>query len=233
MKALVVEDDVKAAGYIQRGLTESGFSVDVCHDGAAAYEMAMERDYDFYILDVMLPYLSGFDLLKKIRTAGKTAHAIFLTAKDQVHDRVSGLESGADAYLVKPFSFSELMAVIHSLQRRAEMSQPSSVVHSNTIQINDLKIDRVKHIATRNNQTLELTPIEFRLLLLLARHPNQALSRTVILEQVWDINFECNTNVLDVHIRRLRAKLDEPFGSNLIRTVRGVGYSLVYDEPKT
>ena len=229
MKALVVEDDKKTAGYLQRGLSEHGFSVDLAHDGAEGYSMASERQYDLYVFDVMLPYMSGFELLKKLRAAGKTAHAIFLTAKDQVHDRVSGLEIGADAYIVKPFSFSEFIAVIRSLQRRVEMIAPLGTNRSDIIELGDLKVDRTRHVASRSGKLLDLTPLEFRLLVLFARHPDEVLSRTYILEQVWDINFDCNTNVVDVHVRRLRAKIDEPFDSNLIQTVRGVGYLLLHD----
>lgn len=225
VKILIAEDDRKTAGYLSKGLTENGYSVDVCHDGAEAYELAKSHSYDLFIFDVMMPLKSGFDLLKALRSEGITTLTIFLTAKDQVEDRVGGLDIGADFYLVKPFSFSELIAVIRSLFRRRQV--PESQAHAtDVIEVADLRIHLLKRQVKRSGRLLDLTPLEFKLLTFLARREGEVLSRTVILENIWDINFDCQTNVVDVHIRRLRAKVDDPFPSPLIHTIRGVGYVL-------
>jgi len=220
MRLLVVEDEGKTAGYLQKGLTESGFVVDVATTGDDGLHLARTIPYDLVILDVMLPGLDGWAIVAALREDGKQIPILFLTARDAVEDRVKGLELGADDYLVKPFAFSELVARIRSLLRR------SSVRPSETIRIGDLELDTVRHRVVRAGQRLELTPKEFALLSLLVRRAGDVLSRTLIAEQVWDVNFDSNTNVVDVHVRRLRAKADDPFGTRLIHTVRGVGYVL-------
>ena len=220
MKILVVEDEKKAAAYLRKGLAENGFVVDVAHDGAEGLHRARSGAYDLVILDVMLPGRDGWSVLAELRQAGKGTLVLFLTARDAVQDRVKGLELGADDYLVKPFAFSELLARVRSLLRRSGPRQPD------VLRIADLELDLVRHRASRGDRRLDLTPKEFALLSLLARHAGEALSRTAIAEQVWDMNFESDTNVVDVHVRRLRAKADEPFARKLIHTVRGAGYVL-------
>ena len=220
MKVLVVEDERKAAAYLRKGLAENGFVVDVAHDGAEGLHRARSGDYDLVVLDVMLPGRDGWSVLAELRQAGKGTLVLFLTARDAVQDRVKGLELGADDYLVKPFAFSELLARVRSLLRRSGPRQPD------VLRIADLEIDLARHRASRGGLRLDLTPKEFLLLSLLAQRTGEVLSRTFIAEQVWDMNFESDTNVVDVHVRRLRAKADEPFAAKLIHTVRGAGYVL-------
>lgn len=220
MKLLIVEDERKTASYLRRGLTEAGFAVDVADQGEDGLWRARSGGYDLIILDVMLPGRDGWSILAEIRREGKDTPVLFLTARDAVEDRVKGLELGADDYLLKPFAFSELLARIRSILRRGQARMPE------TIRIADLELDLVGHKASRAGRRLDLTPKEFALLSLLARREGEVLSRTLIAEQVWDMNFESDTNVVDVHIRRLRSKLDDPFECKLIRTVRGVGYVL-------
>jgi len=220
MKILVVEDESKTTAYLRKGLTENGFTVDVSKRGDEGLQRAWEGDYDLLILDVMLPERDGWSILSELRRGGKQVPVIFLTARDAIHDRVKGLELGADDYLVKPFAFSELLARVHSILRRTSGSQPESV------RVADLEIDLVRHRATRGRKRLDLTPKEFALLALLARRTGEVLTRPLIAEQVWDVHFEADTNVVDVHVRRLRSKVDDPFPQKLIHTVRGVGYVL-------
>lgn len=220
MRILIVEDESKTATYLSKGLTEAGFVVDVSHRGDDGLHLARTSDYDLLVLDVQLPKMDGWTVLKALRAAGKLIPVLFLTAKDEINDRVKGLELGADDYLVKPFAFSELLARIRSILRRGPLRQ------SELITVGDLEIDIARQRATRGGQKLELTPKEFGLLSLLARRTGEPLSRTLIAEQVWDMNFDSDTNVVDVHIRRLRSKVDDPFESKLIHTVRGVGYVL-------
>jgi len=220
MKILVVEDEKKSAAYLRKGLAENGFVVDVAHDGAEGLHRARSGDYDLVVLDVMLPGRDGWSVLAELRQAGKGTLVLFLTARDAVQDRVKGLELGADDYLVKPFAFSELLARVRSLLRRSGPRQPD------VLRIADLEIDLARHRASRGGLRLDLTPKEFLLLSLLAQRTGEVLSRTFIAEQVWDMNFESDTNVVDVHVRRLRAKADEPFAAKLIHTVRGAGYVL-------
>ncbi|MBI3811543.1 MAG: heavy metal response regulator transcription factor [Nitrospirae bacterium] len=220
MHILIVEDDRKTAAYLRKGLTENGFVVDVADKGEDGLFLARTGDYDLIILDVMLPEQDGWSVMAGIHQSGKPVPVLFLTARDSVQDRVKGLELGADDYLVKPFAFSELLARIHSILRRG----PGR--NADILRITDLEIDLPRHRAMRGGKRLDLTPKEFALLSFLARRTGEVLSRTLISEQVWDMNFDSDTNVVDVAIRRLRRKVDDPFDKKLIHTVRGVGYVL-------
>jgi two-component system copper resistance phosphate regulon response regulator CusR len=222
MRILVIEDDAKLAGYLKKGLSQSGYIVDVAHDGIDGRHLAVEGEYDLVLLDVMLPGVDGFGVLSALR---KTKHmpVLMLTARDKVEDRVRGLRDGADDYLVKPFSFSELLARVEALLRRGgPKAQPAATV----LQLGDLELDLARRKAHRAGQRLDLTAKEFSLLALLLGRQGEVLSRTVLAEQVWDVNFDSETNVIDVAIRRLRAKLDAPFADKLLHTVRGMGYVL-------
>ena len=220
MKILVVEDEEKTAGYLRKGLTEQGFIVDVCNQGDEGLIAARSSGYDLIILDVMLPELDGWSVLTELRKTGHETPVLYLTARDAVQDRVKGLDLGANDYLVKPFAFSELLARIRNILRRSPGRLPD------VLQVADLEIDFIRHKASRAGQRLDLTPKEFALLSLLARRQGEVLTRTLIAEQVWDMNFDSDTNVVDVHVRRLRSKADDPFDKKLIHTVRGVGYVL-------
>jgi two-component system copper resistance phosphate regulon response regulator CusR len=220
MRILIVEDETKTAAYLKQGLEENSFAVDVARTGEEGLRLALSGDYGLVILDVMLPERDGWSILAEVRRAGKQTPVLFLTARDAVQDRVKGLELGADDYLVKPFAFSELLARVRSILRRGPGRQ------SDTLRVGDLEIDPLRHRITRAGQRLDLTPKEYALLLLLLRRSGEVLSRTLIAEQVWDMNFDSDTNVVDVHVRRLRAKVDDPFEKKLIHTVRGVGYVL-------
>lgn len=220
MRILIVEDDIKSAAYLAKGLSENGFVVDVARDGEAALGFAEAATYELILLDIMLPRKDGWAVLTSLRAHGNQTPVICLTARDEVESRVRGLESGADDYLTKPFAFSELLARIKTVLRRAP-SRPVKL-----LQIGDLEIDFDRHRALRGGRRLDLTPKEFLLLSVLSRRAGDVLSRTAIAEQVWDMNFDCDTNVVDVHVRRLRSKVDDPFPKKLIRTIRGVGYVL-------
>lgn len=220
MKLLIIEDEVKTASYLQRGLSENGYVVDVAHDGEDGLHLALEGSYDLVIVDVMLPKRDGWSIVTELRRSGSQTLTLFLTARDGLSDRIQGLELGGDAYLVKPFAFTELLANIRTLLRRGPGRQPE------ILQIRDLKIDLVHHRVSRAGQRIDLTPKEFQLLALLARRQGETLSRTIIAEQVWDMNFDSDTNVVDVHIRRLRSKIELPEHNRLIQTVRGMGYVL-------
>ena len=220
MRALIVEDEKKTAQYLKKGLSEHGFVVDVAENGEDGLHLATTGDYSFIILDVMLPDKDGWLVMSEIRQSGRQTPVIFLTARDSVDDRVKGLELGADDYLVKPFAFSELLARIKTVLRRGPGRQPE------TAQIGDLEIDFLRRKAKRDARRLDLSPKEFVLLWLLASHAGEILTRTYISEQVWDMNFDCDTNVVDVAILRLRKKIDDPFPVKLLHTVRGVGYVL-------
>lgn len=220
MKILVVEDEAKSAAYLAKGLGESGFVVDVAKDGESGLELARRGGYELVVLDVMLPRRDGWSVLAELRRGGVATPVILLTAMDRVEDRVRGLEQGADDYLVKPFAFSELLARVRSVLRRSPARAPER------IRIADLEIDLARQRVSRSERRVELTAKEFLLLSLLARRAGEPLSRTRIAEEVWDMNFDPGTNVVDVHVRRLRAKVDEPFERKLIHTVRGVGYVL-------
>lgn len=220
MKILIIEDEVKTAKFLKKGLGEAGYVVDVAADGLEGLHLAIEVDFDLVILDVMLPALGGWQVLARLREAGRKTLILMLTARDAVYERVHGFELGADDYLVKPFAFSELLARVRSLLRR---STPRA---QETIRMADLEIDLLRHRATRAGLKLDLTSKEFVLLTLLARRAGEVLSRTLIAEAVWDMNFDSDTNVVDVNVRRLRSKLDDPFPVKLIHTVRGAGYVL-------
>jgi two-component system copper resistance phosphate regulon response regulator CusR len=220
MRVLLVEDESKTAAYLKKGLGESGFSVATAARGDDGLHLALTQEFDCIVLDVMLPGLDGWSVLAGLRKAGKEIPVLCLTARDAVHDRVKGLDLGADDYLVKPFSFSELLARIRRLLRRG----PGRL--EETVRVADLEIDVVRHRASRAGQRLDLAPKEFALLSLLARRQGEVLSRTLIAEQVWDMHFDSDTNVVDVAVRRLRRKADDPFPVRLIHTVRGLGYVL-------
>jgi two-component system copper resistance phosphate regulon response regulator CusR len=220
VKILIVEDENKTAAYLRKGLTEHGFTVDLAATGRDGLALALTGSYDLIVLDVMLPERDGWSVLSALRQSQVQTPVLFLTARDAVEDRVKGLELGADDYLIKPFAFSELLARIRTVLRRGPARQPDSV------QVGDLDIDLTRHRATRGGQRLDLTPKEFALLSLLARRTGEVLTRTLIAEQVWDVTSGGDSNVVDVHVRRLRTKVDVPFERKLIHTVRGVGYVL-------
>jgi two-component system copper resistance phosphate regulon response regulator CusR len=222
MRVLVVEDEPKLASYLHKGLSENGYVVDVAGNGIDGAHLALHGDYDLVVLDVMLPGIDGFGVLKAIRQSKEVA-VLMLTARDRVEDRVLGLREGADDYLVKPFAFSELLARMTALQRRGVRTGGQG---STRLVLGDLEIDLARHKATRAGKTLDLTPKEFLLLCHLMRRQGEVQSRTVLAEQVWDMNFDSDTNVVEVAIRRLRSKLDDPFDTKLLRTVRGMGYVL-------
>lgn len=223
MRILIAEDEPKTGSYLKQGLSEAGFVVDIVRDGVDAVHYALTQDYALIILDVMLPGKDGWSVLRALRDARRDVPVLFLTAKDQVEDRVKGLELGADDYLVKPFAFSELLARIRTVLRRGPSKEPD------VLRIADLECDLVRRRVTRAGQRIDLTAKEFSLLELLLRRRGEVLSRSLIASHVWDMNFDSDTNVIDVAVRRLRAKIDDSFEHKLIRTVRGMGY--VLEEP--
>lgn len=220
MRILIVEDERKTAAYLLKGLSESGFIADLAERGNDGLHLAMTQEYDLLILDVTLPERDGWSILSVLREAGRSMPVLFLTARDSVEDRVKGLELGADDYLVKPFAFSELLARVRSILRRGPARQQE------ILRVADLEVDLIRHQATRGGQRLDLSPKEFSLLSLLARRQGEVLSRTLIAEQVWDMHFDSDTNVVDVAVGRLRRKVDDPFANKLIHTLRGSGYVL-------
>lgn len=220
MRLLVVEDSPKTRSFLGKGLSQAGFVVDFAEDGDTAVQLGTTIRYDAMVVDVMLPGRDGFAVLAELRKHGHHAPALILSARGAIDDRVRGLEIGADDYLVKPFAISELVARLRAILRRGAQLKPELLV------VADLEIDPPRHRATRAGTALVLTPKEFKLLWLLARHRGEVLSRTFIAERVWDMNYDSETNVVDVHIRRLRSKVDDPFATRLIHTVRGVGYVL-------
>ena len=225
MKILIVEDERKTGDYLKQGLSEAGFVADLARDGVEGRHAALHDDYDLVVLDVMLPGLDGWQVLRSIRAAGKQVPVLFLTARDQVEDRVRGLEEGADDYLVKPFAFSELLARVRTLLRRGKAREASC------LRAADLEVDLLRRRVTRAGRRVELTAKEFALLELLLRRHGEILPRSLIASQVWDMNFDSDTNVIEVAVRRLRAKIDDDFEPKLIRTVRGMGYLLEAPEP--
>jgi two-component system copper resistance phosphate regulon response regulator CusR len=221
LKILIVEDEPKTGEYLRQGLRESGFTVDLVQDGLDGLHLGIEGHQDLIILDVMLPRMDGWGVLQALTQAGVATPVIFLTAKDQVEDRVRGLELGAADYLVKPFSFAELLARVRNVLRRGP-----TATESPTLQIADLELDLLKRRVTRAGKRIDLTPKEFGLLELLMRRQGEVLPRSLIASLVWDMNFDSDTNVIEVAMRRLRAKVDEGFEVRLIQTVRGMGYVL-------
>jgi two-component system copper resistance phosphate regulon response regulator CusR len=220
MRILVVEDEKKTAAFLAKGLREAGFAVELAPDGETGLEQARAAKFDLLIVDIMLPHKNGWELVAELRRDRIRTPILFLTARDSVRDRVKGLELGADDYLVKPFAFSELLARVRSILRRAPQRQPEH------LHIADLEIDMRRHKATRFGVALNLTPKEFLLLAYLVRSAGEVVSRGEIAEHVWDVGFKTDTNVVDVVVRRLRAKVDDPFKTKLIDTIRGVGYVL-------
>ena len=221
MKILVVEDEPKTGDYLKQGLGEAGFVVDLARDGFDGLHLALTEAYDLAILDVMLPGIDGWQVLQGIRRAGKDMPVLFLTARDEVDDRVRGLELGADDYLVKPFAFAELLARVRTLLRRGSKSK-----EADNLRVADLELDLLRRRVTRAGKRIDLTAKEFTLLELLLRRQGEVLPRSLIASQVWDMNFDSDTNVVEVAVRRLRAKVDDEFTPKLIRTVRGMGYVL-------
>jgi two-component system copper resistance phosphate regulon response regulator CusR len=221
MKILIVEDEPKTGDYLKQGLTEAGFVTDLAREGWEGLDLAKTGHYDVMILDVMLPGINGWQVLEGVRRAGVDMPVLFLTARDRIEDRVKGLELGADDYLVKPFAFAELLARVRSLVRRGHNSLDSTVLKAA-----DLELDLLRRRATRAGRKIELTAKEFALLELLLRRQGEVLPRSLIASQVWDMNFDSDTNVIDVAVRRLRVKIDDGFEFKLIHTVRGMGYVL-------
>jgi two-component system copper resistance phosphate regulon response regulator CusR len=217
MKLLIVEDELKTADYLQKGLTEQGCAVDVAHNGIDGQHLALVHDYDVIVLDAMLPGIDGFTLLRALRQFKQTP-VIMLTARDSIADRVRGLHDGADDYLVKPFSFLELLARLQALRRRGRAQEPTQ------LKIANLQIDLIARKAWRGAERIDLSAKEFALLAVLARRQGEILSKTAIAELVWDMNFDSNTNVVEVAIKRLRAKVDNAFTPKLLHTIRGMGY---------
>ena len=225
MRLLIVEDERKTGDYLKQGLSEAGFVVDVSNRGDEGMHLASQQAYDLLILDIMLPGMSGYTILQTLRNQGDETPVLLLSARDLVEDRVKGLELGADDYLVKPFSFSELLARVRTLLRRGRS------IEKNDIQVADLHVDFLKRRVSRAGQRIDLTAKEFALLELLVRRKSEVLPRSLIASQVWDMNFDSDTNVVEVAIRRLRSKIDDPSEVKLIRTVRGMGY--VLEEPQS
>ncbi|HCS44497.1 MAG TPA: DNA-binding response regulator [Pseudomonas sp.] len=221
MKLLIVEDQPKTGHYLRQGLTEAGFNTELVADGSTGQQRALSGEYALLILDVMLPGRDGWQILQAVRSAGLDTPVLFLTARDAVEDRVHGLELGADDYLVKPFAFSELLARVRSLLRRG-----SATPQETSLQLADLRLDLIRRRVERSGQRIDLTAKEFALLEMLLRRQGEVLPKSLIASQVWDMNFDSDTNVIEVAIRRLRLKIDDEFPNKLIHTVRGMGYVL-------
>jgi len=220
MRVLVVEDERRIADFISKGLSEQGYGVDIAYDGDEALHWAAVAEFDVIVLDVMLPVRDGIEVCRTLREKGLPTPILMLTARDAIEDRVRGLDSGADDYLVKPFAFAELMARIRALTRREPAAKGT------VLRVADLVLDTTTREASRGGKHIDLTTKEYALLEYLIRHPNQVLTRTMIAEHVWNYDFDNATNVIDVHIRNLRRKIDDPFPTKLIHTVRGAGYRI-------
>ncbi len=221
MRLLLVEDDRETANYLLKGLKESGYTVDHARDGKEGLFMAIEMDYDLIILDRMLPGLDGLSILKTLRSSGRKTPVLILSALGEVDDRVEGLKAGGDDYLVKPFAFAELLARIEALTRRGDPGGEQT-----RLKVGDLELDRLTRTVKRAGKTIDMQPREFKLLEYLMQHAGQVVTRTMLLEGVWDYHFDPQTNVIDVHISRLRNKIDKGFDTPLLHTVRGAGYVL-------
>ena len=220
MRVLVVEDEVKMVRAVRRGLEQEGYAVDSASDGDEGLYLATENAYDAIVLDVLLPGIDGFEVCRRLRAEQRWAPVLMLTARDTVADRIEGLDVGADDYLVKPFAFGELLARLRALIRRGAVERPA------VLRAGDVILDPAAHAVTRSGRQVELSAREFALLEFLMRHPGEVVSRTAILEHVWDYSYDGMSNVVDVYVGYLRRKLEQPFGRTLIRTVRGVGYVL-------
>jgi two-component system OmpR family response regulator len=220
MRVLVVEDDVKMAGLLRRGLEEEGYAVDIAQNGSEAVWAGTENPYDAIVLDVMLPDLDGFSVCRQLREAGRWAPILMLTARDSVPDRVAGLDAGADDYLTKPFAFTEFLARLRALLRRGAGERPA------ILRLGDLTLDPATRLVRRGSDLVDLTAKEFALLEFFLRHPDEVLTRSRIIEHVWDFAYDGDSNVVDVYVRYLREKVDRPFGRHTIETVRGAGYRL-------
>ena len=226
MRVLLVEDEPRIADFICRGLSEEGYAVDVASDGEEALDWPELVEFDVIVLDVMLPVRDGIDVCRTLRQRGARTPILMLTAKDAVEDRVRGLDSGADDYLVKPFAFAELLARVRALLRREQ------AVHGSLLQVGELELDTATRTASRRGEAIELTTKEYAILEYLMRHPNQVLTRTMIAEHVWNYDFDAESNVIDVHVRNLRRKIDDPFQTKLLQTVRGAGYRIANPRPE-
>jgi two-component system, OmpR family, response regulator len=222
LKVLLIEDDDDTAAYVANGLTEQGHTVDRARNGRDGMFLAGDGGYEVLIVDRMLPGMDGLDLVKVLRSARVLTPVLFLSALGGLDDRVTGLDAGGDDYLIKPFAFSELVARLNALARRAPLRATGTM-----LQVSDLELDLLKRRVTRRGELIDLQPREFRLLEYLMQHAGQVVTRTMLLEQVWDFHFEPKTSVVETHISRLRAKIDKPFGTDLIQTVRGAGYRIV------
>jgi two-component system, OmpR family, response regulator len=223
VRVLIVEDELRMASLIRRGLVKEGLAADVAGSGEDALWMAQSEEYDAIILDVMLPQISGFETCRRLRTSGVWAPVLMLTARDSVEDRVAGLDTGADDYLVKPFAFAELLARLRALARRGELERPT------VLEAGDLRLDPATRRVSRGSTEIQLSAKEFALLETFMRRPDQVLSRLHLLEHAWDFAYENRSNVVDVYVRHLRSKIDEPFGRRSLETIRGAGYRLRAD----
>ncbi|MDO9427721.1 MAG: response regulator transcription factor [Methylobacterium sp.] len=230
MRLLIIEDDREAASYLAKAFREAGHVPDLAYDGLDGYALAREGDYDMLIVDRMLPKLDGLSLIRSLREQAVTTPVLILSALGQVDDRVKGLRAGSDDYLAKPYAFSELLARAEILARRR--AAPAGTTEATAYRVGDLELDRLSHRVTRGGHEIALQPREFRLLEYLMRHAGQVVTRTMLLEHVWDYHFDPQTNVIDVHVSRLRAKVDKDFAGPIIHTVRGAGYILRADEAR-